>query len=85
MNYLTKLALSIGILFIFVFVRSSNAGKRNFAIDYNKNVFVKDGEPFRYVSGSMHYFKVPTQLWRDRLQKMKYGGLNVIQTYVKNS
>ncbi|KAI2809669.1 Beta-galactosidase-1-like protein [Blomia tropicalis] len=83
MNYLTKLALSIGILFIFVFVRSSNAGKRNFAIDYNKNVFVKDGEPFRYVSGSMHYFKVPTQLWRDRLQKMKYGGLNVIQTYIK--
>ena len=54
--------------------------KPSFTIDYEKNTFLKDGEPFRYISGSMHYFRIPYQLWEDRLYKAKMIGLNTIQT-----
>ena len=36
----------------------------------------------RYVSGSMHYSRVPAYYWKDRLLKMKAAGLNAVQTYV---
>lgn len=54
--------------------------QRTFHIDTENNEFLKDGQVFRFVSGEMHYFRVPTELWRDRLRKMKFGGLNVVQT-----
>lgn len=37
---------------------------------------------FRYISGSMHYSRVPSALWRDRLEKFYAAGLNAVQTYV---
>ena len=55
---------------------------RSFVIDYENDCFLKDGEPFRYISGSFHYFRVPRFYWKDRLMKMKAGGLNAVQTYV---
>eukprot|EP00069_Balaena_mysticetus_P013789 bmy_21984T0 len=60
----------------------SNASQRTFEIDYGHNCFLKDGQPFRYISGSIHYFRVPRFYWKDRLLKMKMAGLNAIQTYV---
>ena len=30
----------------------------------------------------MHYNRVPSYYWRDRLMKLRYGGLNAVQTYV---
>ncbi|GFY66716.1 beta-galactosidase [Trichonephila inaurata madagascariensis] len=57
--------------------------ERSFTVDYENNCFRKDGQPFRYVSGSIHYFRVPSQLWHDRIYKMKMAGLNAIQTYVE--
>ncbi|XP_025769919.1 beta-galactosidase [Puma concolor] len=59
-----------------------NASRRTFKIDYSHNRFLKDGQPFRYISGSIHYFRVPRFYWKDRLLKMKMAGLNAIQTYV---
>ncbi|CAD5111240.1 DgyrCDS569 [Dimorphilus gyrociliatus] len=56
--------------------------KRTFKVDYDKRTFLKDSKPFRYVSGSLHYTRVPPELWKDRLTKMKYAGLDAIQTYV---
>ena len=56
---------------------------RTFEIDYENNQFRKDGEPFRYISGSIHYFRVPSALWRDRLAKVRALGLNAIQFYVQ--
>ena len=53
-----------------------------FTVDYYNNRFVKDGKSFRYASGSIHYSRVPSSLWKDRLMKMRAGGLNAIQTYV---
>ncbi|KAI1304948.1 Beta-galactosidase [Halotydeus destructor] len=59
------------------------AASRTFRIDYDNNQFLKDGQPFRYVSGSFHYFRVPRELWRERLTKMRLAGLNAVSTYVE--
>jgi beta-galactosidase len=50
--------------------------------DFQQNSFVKDGRPFTYVSGSLHYWRVPRPLWRDRLAKMAAAGLDAVTTYV---
>ncbi|XP_064613808.1 beta-galactosidase-like [Liolophura sinensis] len=57
-------------------------GERSFVIDYDNDTFLKDGKPFRYISGSIHYSRVPPIYWRDRLEKMYAGGLNAVQVYV---
>ncbi|XP_041931406.1 beta-galactosidase-1-like protein isoform X3 [Alosa sapidissima] len=55
---------------------------RTFSIDYKNNCFIKDGKPFQYVSGSIHYSRIPRYYWKDRLLKMYMAGLNAIQVYV---
>lgn len=55
------------------------ADARSFVVDRDHNRFLLDGAPFRYVSGSLHYFRVPRVLWADRLLKMRMSGLNVVQ------
>lgn len=57
-------------------------GERSFTIDFKNNQFLKDGKPFRYISGGIHYFRVPASFWEDRLYKIKKAGLNAIQTYI---
>ncbi|XP_077473456.1 beta-galactosidase-1-like protein [Stigmatopora argus] len=54
----------------------------SFTIDYNNNCFLKDGQPFQYISGSIHYSRIPRFYWKDRLLKMYMTGLNAIQIYV---
>ncbi|NWY76364.1 GLB1L protein, partial [Erithacus rubecula] len=55
---------------------------RSFQLDYEHNCFRKDGVPFRYISGSIHYARVPRPAWRDRLLKMYMSGLSTVQVYV---
>ncbi|NWX55994.1 BGAL galactosidase, partial [Promerops cafer] len=55
---------------------------RSFQLDYEHNCFRKDGAPFRYISGSIHYARVPRPVWRDRLLKMYMSGLSTVQVYV---
>ncbi|XP_040066919.1 beta-galactosidase-like [Ixodes scapularis] len=62
---------------------SSTSGEPSFRIDYKNNRFLKDGKPFRFVSGALHYFRVPQASWRDRLIKMKMAGLNAVDVYVE--
>lgn len=52
---------------------------RSFDIDYSSDTFRLDGKAFRYVSGSLHYFRVPRELWQDRMRKIRAGGYNAIQ------
>ncbi|CAI4229518.1 unnamed protein product [Auanema sp. JU1783] len=54
----------------------------SFEIDYENNQFLKDGKPFRYVSGSVHYFRTHPDQWEDRLKMVRAAGLNAIQTYI---
>lgn len=53
---------------------------RSFAIGYEQDAFLKDGEPFQMRSGSLHYFRVPRVYWRDRLRKLRRAGLNTVAT-----
>ncbi|XP_019617515.1 PREDICTED: beta-galactosidase-like [Branchiostoma belcheri] len=71
------------VLSLFALVlQGQKVDSRSFSIDYDNNTFLKDGEPFRYISGSIHYSRVPRSYWQDRLNKMYAAGLNAIQTYV---
>jgi beta-galactosidase len=44
--------------------------------------FLLDGEPYRVLSGAIHYFRVHPDLWADRIRKAKLMGLNTVETYV---
>lgn len=44
--------------------------------------FYLDGKQFRILSGSIHYFRVVPEYWKDRLLKLKAMSLNTVQTYV---
>ncbi|XP_076150769.1 beta-galactosidase isoform X2 [Alosa pseudoharengus] len=70
-------------LFYFVYIlQITAASPRMFSIDYKHDCFRKDGEVFRYISGSIHYNRIPRVYWKDRLLKMYMAGLNAIQTYI---
>ncbi|NWJ03586.1 BGAL galactosidase, partial [Crypturellus undulatus] len=55
---------------------------RSFQVDYEGGCFRKDGAAFRYVSGSLHYARVPRRAWRHRLLRMYMSGLSALQVYV---
>lgn len=44
--------------------------------------FLLDGQPYRILSGALHYFRVHPDLWADRIRKAHLMGLNTIETYV---
>ena len=45
-----------------------------------KDQFYLNGEPFRIISGAIHYFRVPRAYWRDRLEKLRAMGCNTVET-----
>jgi len=59
-----------------------SSAARSFTIDYENNTFLRDGVPFQYIAGSIHYSRVPYYYWEDRLLKMAAAGLDAAQTYV---
>ena len=44
----------------------------------NREDFVLNGKPFKIFSGSMHYFRIHPDHWRDRLRKFRAAGLNAV-------
>ncbi|XP_055866429.1 beta-galactosidase-1-like protein 3 isoform X1 [Biomphalaria glabrata] len=48
---------------------------------YNKTFYLNN-KPFRIFSGSVHYFRIVPEYWKDRLLKLKACGLNTVETYV---
>ncbi|XP_036381528.1 beta-galactosidase-1-like protein 2 [Megalops cyprinoides] len=55
---------------------------RREGLNASSSLFTLDGEEFRILGGSIHYFRVPRAYWKDRLMKMKSCGLNTLTTYV---
>ena len=51
-------------------------------VTYDDGSFFVDGQRIWLVSGSVHYFRTPAALWRDRLLKAKRAGLNCVSTYL---
>lgn len=42
-----------------------------------------NGKPFRYISGSFHYFRALPETWATKLRTMRAAGLNAVSTYVE--
>ncbi|KAG9351742.1 hypothetical protein JZ751_022993 [Albula glossodonta] len=55
---------------------------RREGLSANSSLFTLEGEEFRLLGGSIHYFRVPRAYWKDRLMKMKACGINTLTTYV---
>ncbi|XP_028006743.2 beta-galactosidase-1-like protein isoform X2 [Eptesicus fuscus] len=72
----------LSLLLLLLTLLLPQADTRSFVVDRELDRFLLDGAPFRYVSGSLHYFRVPRVLWADRLFKMQMSGLNAVQLYV---
>jgi len=47
-----------------------------------RDQFYLDNTPCKIISGSIHYFRVVPEYWRDRLEKLKAMGCNTVETYV---
>lgn len=47
----------------------------------NRSILI-DGKKTQLIAGAMHYFRVPRECWRDRLEKAVALGLNCIETYM---
>lgn len=47
-----------------------------------KDNFYLNGEPFKIISGAIHYFRVVPEYWQDRLEKCKAMGCNTVETYI---
>jgi hypothetical protein len=51
------------------------------AIQIDGQGFVINGRQTYVASGSIHYARVPHELWRDRLLRLKRAGFNTVETY----
>ncbi len=49
---------------------------------YDGKSFIIDGKPFFNYSGEIHYFRVPRELWKTRLESMKAAGFTTVDTYL---
>ncbi|XP_070684297.1 beta-galactosidase [Pempheris klunzingeri] len=74
--------LTFGNVLLLLLFGHSLAAPPSFSVDYKNDCFRKDGEEFRYISGSIHYSRIPRVYWKDRLLKMYMAGLNAIQIYI---
>src|SRR5487761_67873 len=52
------------------------------AVSYDAHCFTIAGRDRLLFSASMHYPRVPRELWRDRLLKLRRAGINTIETVV---
>jgi len=52
------------------------------AINFDGKGFIIGGKRVFLTSGSVHYARVPREMWREVLLKLKRSGFNTVQTYV---
>ena len=51
-------------------------------IEIKKREILLDGKSVKIHSGSMHYFRIHPDYWRDRIVKLRQCGLNCMETYM---
>ncbi|KAK4377367.1 hypothetical protein RND71_003663 [Anisodus tanguticus] len=57
-------------------------GEKTKGVTYDARSMIVNGERQLLFSGSIHYPRMPAEMWPDIIRKAKEGGLNLIQTYV---
>src|SRR5471030_2456417 len=50
-------------------------------IDFDGKGFIVNGQRTYLASGSIHYPRVPRELWHNRLLRLKRAGFSTVQTY----
>ncbi|KAM4703891.1 beta-galactosidase-1-like protein 2 [Rhinophrynus dorsalis] len=55
---------------------------RRQGLEAENSMFLLEKTHIRILGGSMHYFRVPMEYWRERMRKMKACGFNTLTTYV---
>lgn len=74
----------IFINFLLISYQPVNAVEKIYRIQERKGLiadgknFTLGGRPFRILSGSFHYFRVPNEFWKNRLELLKTAGLNTV-------
>ena len=66
----------------FILGAISPMARHDFKIDYDRNVFLMDGEVLQIRCGEMHFARVPREYWRERLKMCKAMGLNTVCAYL---
>ncbi|XP_037697939.1 beta-galactosidase-1-like protein 2 [Choloepus didactylus] len=56
--------------------------RRGEGLKVEGSTFKLDGFPFLIIAGTVHYFRMPREYWRDRLMKLKACGFNTVTTHV---
>lgn len=51
-------------------------------IKYEKGSFLINGKKEFLYGAEVHYFRIPQEEWRDRLEKVKEAGCNLVSTYI---
>lgn len=79
---LVRMNLYYGLTIILALVSIAKIGSssRTFVVDYENDRFLKDGLPFRFISGSFHYFRAHPDTWSRHLRTMRAAGLNAVTT-----
>ncbi|KAH8417408.1 hypothetical protein KR222_010567 [Zaprionus bogoriensis] len=78
-----QFSLSFLVLLALSAILGASFSSRKFEVDYENNRFLMDGEPFRFISGSFHYFRAHPDTWARHLKTMRAAGLNAVTTYVE--
>jgi len=76
------LLLMLPALFLCLLSAPIQAEAKSFEIDYGNHQFLKDGSPYRYIAGDIHYFRIHSSEWQDRLERVRAMGMNAVQVYV---
>lgn len=63
--------------------RIESLNNRSFRVNYQNNRFEKDGQPFRFVSGQVDYFRTLPSRWPQILRTIRAAGLNAVATYIE--
>ncbi|XP_076968041.1 beta-galactosidase-1-like protein 2 [Tamandua tetradactyla] len=56
--------------------------RRGAGLKVEGSKFELDGFPFLIIAGTIHYFRVPREYWRDRLLKLRACGFNTVTTHI---
>ncbi|KAM5245942.1 beta-galactosidase-1-like protein 3 [Ctenodactylus gundi] len=63
-------------------MKARSVGLGTTRISGGKAHFTLEGHEFLIFGGSIHYFRVPREYWRDRLLKLRACGFNTVTTYI---
>uniref|UniRef100_A0A8C6D7K4 Beta-galactosidase n=1 Tax=Moschus moschiferus TaxID=68415 RepID=A0A8C6D7K4_MOSMO len=63
-------------------LRPSHVSERLVGLQVRDSNFTLGNTPFLILSGTIHYFRVPRNYWKDSLLKLKACGFNTVTTHV---